>query len=111
MKQKIYLSAALGAIFTSAILLFTRYIDSLYRVGMALTNLLGSLGYYFQKILLGRIPTVVPTVNTIPNVDLQKFLPFDLKELIRKYYMGGTAILNAAVQGVSWRYHFTHRKR
>lgn len=92
MKKRIFLSITLAALLASVALLFTRYIDSLLRILTAVLDLCTSVVYYFSSIFLGREPSIVSTVNTVPNVDLQKFIPFDLEEVHRKWLALGDAL-------------------
>ena len=92
MKKKIYLFVTISALLGSIALLLTRYIDSLYRIFTALLDFGTSITYYCVKMFANREPTVVPTVNTVQNVDLQKFIPFDLDELWRKWQALGGAL-------------------
>ena len=92
MRKKIYLFVTLLGILVSVALLFTRYIDSLKRTVTSVIDLVTSVIYYFVKLFAGREPTLIPTVNTVPNVDIQKFIPFDLTELYRKWKALGGAL-------------------
>lgn len=82
----------LAALLGSVALLFTRYIDSFWRICTAVIDLGSSIAYYFIKIFMNREPSIIATVNTVPNVDLQKFIPFDLEELVRKWNAFGGAL-------------------
>lgn len=96
MKKKIFYIITFAAILGSMALLLTRYVDSLGRTVAAVLDLCSSIGYYFVKIFGNVEPSIVPSVTEIPNVDLQKFIPFDLDELVRKWNAFGGALFQRA---------------
>ena len=81
--KKVYRGIVIGALAVSVVLFFTRYHVSFSRLVGSMGDLLTALVYYFKVIFLGD-NTYVPTVNTLPEVDLFSVLGIDVAELVRK---------------------------
>ena len=81
--KKVYRSILIGAIGLSVLLLFTRYSISLDRLFSSFGDFFSALVYYFKIIFLND-NTYVPTVNTLPEVNLGAVLGIDVAELVRK---------------------------
>ena len=67
----------------SLILTFTRYRDALMRIGEAAIDLWHSIVIYFF-FLINVETSTEPTVLQLQDLQIDKYLPFDVDELIRK---------------------------
>ena len=81
--KKVYRSILISAIAISTILFFTRYAVSFDRLLDSIRDFITALIYWFKVVFL-LDNTYVPTVNTIPDVDLGAVLGIDVAELVRK---------------------------
>jgi len=81
--KKVYRMILMSAIVLSVVLIFTRYQTSFLRLLDSFRDLGTALIYYFKAIFLND-NTYVPTVNTIPDVDLGAVLGIDIPEIVRK---------------------------
>ena len=84
-RKKIYTLIIIGLVIASLALTVFRYEESLKRLVTAFFDLGRSFGLYILKIFFNVKNTPVrASVLDIPNIDIQKFIPFDLTELERK---------------------------
>ena len=92
--EKIYTVLILGLLFASLTLTVFRYEESLKRLLTAFFDLGRSFGLYILKIFFNvKNTTVRASVLDIPKIDIQKFIPFDLSELERKWHALGPALV------------------
>ena len=93
-RKNTYTAITWGTILASLTLTFTRYADAVGRLLSAFVDLGHSVAWYFCRLFLGW--TEMPfsaTVLEIPDLDIQKFIPFSLEELQRKWDALGEALL------------------
>lgn len=77
----------------SLILTFTRYRDALMRIGEAAIDLWHSIVIYFF-FLIDVETSTEPTVLQLQDLQIDKYLPFDVDELIRKLELLPSAFVN-----------------
>ena len=92
-RKNTYTAITWGSILASLALTFTRYSDAVERLLSAFVDLGHSVAWYFCRLFLGwsEMPFSA-TVLEIPDVDIQKFIPFSLEELQRKWDALGEAL-------------------
>lgn len=83
-RMDVRLYYGLSALALSLSLTFWRYPTCLKRLAGAFRDVGSSLAYWFLFSFTDGEKTVTATVNEIPAVDVQPFLPFDLAEVERK---------------------------
>ena len=96
-RKNIFTAISASAVVISVALTFSRYFDSFLRLLTAFKDVGTSFSFYFSLFLYklfnvgdgaGNV-----TVTQLPDVDIQKFIPFDLDELVRKWEALGPALL------------------
>lgn len=92
--EKIYTAILIGLVVLSLGLTFFRYVDALKRLFTAFVDFGWSFVLYVFKIFLKAENTSIrASVLDIPVIDIQKFIPFDLAELERKWNILGESLL------------------
>ena len=92
-RRNVFTALCVGAVLISVLLTAFRYTDAAGRLVTAFCDLGLSIAYYFCKIFLNlKVIPFEPSVLHIPNIDIQKYVPFDLSELARKWEALGAAL-------------------
>lgn len=74
-----------------------RFRDSIVDVGTSLAHYGVFVGKKFFRRLLGYVPEINATINEIPDIDIQEYIPFSLAELERKFSSFGRYIFDSYV--------------
>ena len=82
-KKDIRWYIGVSAIAVSLILCFTLYTVCNQRLTSAIVDLGVSFAFYFLHVI-GIRGVINPTVNNMPELDIQTYLPFSLEEVVRK---------------------------
>ena len=87
-------------------LMVTRYIGSIKRLFTSVVDLGTAIAFYlvfvFERLIerfWGSAPHVDTNINQLPNVDLQRYVSFDLEELKRKLLTMNEALFEASIVG------------
>ena len=102
----------------SLFLTFFRYSGSVLRIIDSIRDLGTSLAHYgvfvgkklFRRFL-GYVPEINATINEIPSIDIQKYIPFSLEELERKFSLFGKYLFDSYVWRDYNKWLFTNMKR
>ena len=103
-KKNNKLTVSIIMISVSVILLLTRYIGSIRRLITSIVDLGTAIAFYFAFVFKrfierfsGSEPVVNTGINDIPDVDLQRYISFDLDELRRKLGTINEALFEANI--------------
>ena len=92
-RRNVFKALTVAAVILSLALTAFRYSDAAGRLFTAFLDLGRSVAWYFLKLFLNveEMPFDASVLN-IPSVDIQKYIPFDLAELVRKWELLGTVL-------------------
>ncbi len=86
--------ASLTLMFTKYELSLTRLISACKDFGISISCWFVFVAEEIMTAVFGQAPTITPTVDKIPSVDVQKVLPFELGRLVDKLENLGPALLD-----------------
>ena len=92
-RRNVFKALTVAAVILCLALTAFRYSDAAGRLFAAFLDLGRSVAWYFLKLFLNveEMPFDASVLN-IPSVDIQKYIPFDLAELVRKWELLGTVL-------------------